>query len=130
MPRWSWMCAWTASITTPTSGLSWAAARVHASDRPERLDAGPLVAIAQVQRLGGVGRQLLGAAGHVRLGEGLWFEWTLTCGQTASDMNALLVDSFGSPARADDMRRSMKMKLGFGLRGGEPVPGHAPVGER
>jgi len=44
-------------------------------------------------------------------------------GQTASDMNALLVDGFGSLATADDMRRSVKLKLGYGLRGRAPVPG-------
>jgi len=49
--------------------------------------------------------------------------FTPAWGQAASNMNALLVDGFVSLATADDMRRSMKLKLGYGLRGRVPVPG-------
>jgi len=61
--------------------------------------------------------------GAVGGGEGLWFEWTPAWGQTVSDRNALLEDGFGSLTAADDTRRSMKLKLGYGLRGASPVPG-------
>jgi len=70
-----------------------------------------------------VGRELRGAAGRGRRREGLWFEWTPAWDQTASDRNALLEDGFGSLTAADDPCRSMKLKLGYSLRGASPVLG-------
>jgi len=56
-------------------------------------------------------------------GEGLWFEWSPTWGQTSSETDALWEGGAGSLADDGEKTSSTDLRIGYGLKGMVPVPG-------